>query len=140
MVLQSPISMPYIAGLFDGEGCIGLYLNKGSKCSRYKSGYKTASWIRSVSINITYKPVLDAISAVFGGRVRLHRVAKTSKYKHLYSWQLGSKYNIECFLTTLLPYMREKHQQALVMLKEVAGNIDTLEASLVLKQMKKENS
>lgn len=106
----------YMAGFFDGEGSIGLYLNQGSSDPRYKSGHKSPSWIRSVSVVNTYMPILLLFKQFFGGRI--NRIVKDPKYKPCYQWQVSNKPQVLKVLTTLLPYLQEKRSQAELMIRE----------------------
>jgi hypothetical protein len=127
-------SPDYIAGYFDGEGSIGIYQTRGSRDSRYKSGFKTPSWVRSVNIVNTYTPVLKWCQKTFGGR--LNQIVKDKKYKPCYQWSLGAKADIQRFLEFIYPHLREKRVQALVMLYEVKGTKDTWLAAQQLKNLK----
>lgn len=130
------ISTGYMAGYFDGEGCIGIYRNKGSACSRYKSGHKPASWVRHVGITNTYWPLLNKFKKLFGGR--LYELKGAGRNKPCYSWILGAKDEIVNFLGFLYPCLVEKKEQALVMIAECRGKESTWRAAVNLKTLKEE--
>lgn len=125
----------YIAGYFDGEGTIGLYRNKGSKCNRYRSGFKPPSWIRVVSIVNTYKIIFDELKLNYGGRISKKKL--TSK-KICYEWIIGAKKDILFFLNDILPFLREKKQQAILMIKACKDEIDNNFVEKELKRLKHE--
>jgi len=127
----------YAAGLFDGEGSIGIYRNKGSKDSRYRSGKRGPCWIRSVAINMCWKPILLEFSDRFGGSVKTHRDNSGKRNKVLWQWKLGSRASIVSFLTVICPHLREKREQAETMLLEISGDLSTQVACDDLKRLKK---
>lgn len=88
----------YIAGFFDGEGCISSqeYYEKG----KYEK-YPRISI--QVSITNTNKEVLDFICGKFGGLITNHGKAK-NHYKTCYAWKLTGKEKMQRFLETILPY------------------------------------
>lgn len=125
----------YVAGLFDGEGSIGIYKTKGSKDPRYKSGFKTASWVRFVSVTNTYKPVLEMLKEQYGGRI--HQIRKADgHYKNCYQWILGSKIAISDFLNDIYQELYEKRRQAVIMINECTGWTETEDAARELKELK----
>jgi hypothetical protein len=126
----------YLAGYFDGEGTIGVYRSKGCKDPRYKSGYKSGSWVRTVAVINTFRGVLEELHKTFGGTLRKSRNSSLTK-KQCYQWTIGSKDDIRDFLDTILPYLREKREQALVMLDFVDDKISGEEAERKLKRLKK---
>lgn len=129
------ISRDYVAGFFDGEGCIGIYYrNKGSKCSRYKSGFKTPCWVRSVAILNTDLRVLKKIHKSLGyGTINKNRIGKKN-IKDTFVLRFGSRGDINKFLTYILPKLETKKRQAQIMLREV--NWDGKNTEAVAKKLK----
>lgn len=125
----------YVAGYFDGEGYIGLYWNKGCADDRYRSGFRTGSWIRAVGINNTYLPVIKSLYTTFGGSLRTLREAE-GICKKQYAWTLGAGKEIKHFLDFLFPHLVEKKPQASVMLAVLAGKCPPEEAEIRLKELK----
>ena len=85
----------YIAGFFDGEGCICLA--KPNKTSR--------SYHLSVSITQNNREILVEIQKLFGGGVYPHKV-------NCYSWQATKKEEAYNFLSSILPYLYLKKKEA----------------------------
>src|SRR3990172_4259095 len=117
------IGKEYIAGFFDGDGCIGIYRNKGCKDSTYKSGFRKPCWTRVVNLSNSYKPLLIDVQEIYGGRIRLVKKGLGQRYpgrkcKDVYEWTIGSKSDIIHFLEDISPFLREKKSQALIMLEE----------------------
>lgn len=115
----------YIAGLFDGEGTLGVYANSGGGGTR-----------RGVSLTNTYHPILITLQQRFGGGIYPQRAA-TLEHKATYQWDLQTKKGIEAFLRAVLPHLIIKRAQAQIMLAELTGSLDTTRAALNLKQQKR---
>lgn len=101
----------YIAGFFDGEGCISSqeYWERGK--------YEKYPRINlQISITNTNKEVLNLIRGVFGGTVRSHGKKKRN-HKKCYDWKLCGKEKMRVFLTSILPYLVVKKEDAELGLK-----------------------
>lgn len=131
-------SMEYIAGYFDGEGCVGLYQNKGSKCSRYKSGFKSPSWIRQIGITNTYKPILEHCKRLFGGR--LYPQSKIGRNKPCYNWTISSKKDIIAFIERVSPFLVEKQPQTALLLQECRGYLSANDVASTIKALKRSST
>ena len=95
----------YIAGFFDGEGCVQL--GKNSKSSRSKTVIGGVYLL--VQIVNNDKIVLDHICSLIGGNV----LAKKSRVGHAQGYCLyicGKK--AATFLNAILPYLKTKRPQA----------------------------
>lgn len=90
--------LAYIAGLFDGEGCIHWFTVK--KIYRYPS----------VTISMTTHAGLDLIIELFGGKLA-YRIDKRPRNKPVYRWTVGNRKALN-FLETIRPWLREKASQA----------------------------
>jgi hypothetical protein len=94
----------YAAGLFDGEGSVGVYAAPPKQCI-----------VRmSVGMSTPYGPAIFA--ELFGGHVKLcsHRRPKGATgdtYQPVYHWFLTSERAARA-LQELLPWLREKRAQA----------------------------
>lgn len=131
----------YFAGLFDGEGTIGVYGN-GSRPSG-----KRDYWMCRLSIVGIYRPSIVEAHARWGGgfgkqkRQALQRTPAGHYDPKLcrqgWRWTLTHRHKIHAFLTDVLPYLREKRQQVEVALAFCEGKIDGDVASEILRQAKK---
>jgi hypothetical protein len=125
-------SYAYMAGILDGEGCLGIY------ASHYKPGYfrtykKRNSEIstRRVSLRPLYgcriqvtncdRRLMDWIVDRFGGTVhnngRREGIAKTA-----WKWLLCGHKAQEKLLLGVLPYLVLKREQALILLEFIRMN------------------
>lgn len=88
----------YLAGFFDGEGCIRVNKTKTDKSPNYHLIVTIANNDRSI---------LDSCLKIYGGDVR-------EKGKgNCYSWSLFNKVHIKQFLLDTLPYLVVKRDEAL---------------------------
>ena len=88
----------YIAGFFDGEGCIRI-----KKANQGGNSYYI--WVAITNSN---KEILDFIQDIFGGQVRK---AEKTVNKVIYHYLITSAEAI-AMLKVILSFLREKHDQA----------------------------
>ena len=103
MEQQTPkpqIEWAYLAGYFDGEGCVSM----NSKLQVY------------VSITSTDKIVLDYFAHVYGGRVR--EIYNKKSRRQLYQW-MRTGTSAKEVLYTLLPWLKVKRFVAELGLKVI---------------------
>lgn len=98
----------YIAGLFDGEGCITL-----SKASRLREKRKTPTYVLRARIRMTDGALVKWLHAVIGGRYYAQRKPSQNpeRRKPYYEWGVAGK-NAVKFLQQVFPYLRVKRLQA----------------------------
>lgn len=118
-VVQVQTDLAYLAGFFDGEGCISIAV--------YKENYLG---IR-IEIGQNTRQELDLFSKYFGGKV----TAKPDKrYKtKSYRWAPGKIEQIKKVLTDLLPYLRQKKRRAELALEFLAAETDKKKWNLARK-------
>lgn len=93
----------YVAGLFDGEGCI--LISTRLRCGR------PIFWLDIVITN-TDKPVLDWLLITVGGRMSKKPYNKNGN-RDIWRWKTSSR-KAASVLRALLPYLRIKHEQAVI--------------------------
>jgi hypothetical protein len=94
----------YMAGFFDGEGCIRV--NK--TCTPTTTNYHLI-----VTIANNDQSILDSCLEIYGGDVR------SKGKRECYSWSLFNKVNIKRFLLDTLPYLIVKREEALEGMKYI---------------------
>lgn len=99
---MTPLSLEYTACVIDCEGSIGVYYFGGSK------------WESRVVVANTYLPLIQQLKAQFGGRIQSAK--KYARRKQCYNWHLTQEQAAR-FLKPLLPYLREKKEQAEILLE-----------------------
>lgn len=102
----SETDVAYLAGLFDGEGCLKLSGRRG----------------RSINLDIcnTYLPVLEWAYATFGGYIctQERSAAEIEKgHRRRFHWTVFSAESIEKILKLMLPYLKIKKDQTVLALK-----------------------
>lgn len=88
----------YIAGFFDGEGCIRI-----KKASQRGNSYYV--WVAITNSN---KGILDEVVELFGGTVR---PAEKTVNKVVYHYLITASEAVD-FLTTISGFLRDKKEQA----------------------------
>lgn len=91
---QSPYDLAYLAGIFDGEGCI--IISPGPQHQ-----------IR-MDVTNTHRGVIDWLRDTFGGRVQ---ATKRGQYRRIYRWGASHRRAV-ALLKFLLPYLHVKKEQA----------------------------
>lgn len=112
------LSLQYVAGILDADGCITIVRVKRGKTTRH---------VLRVDISNCYAPLCEAMKAQFGGTVvcrpirqRKARDPNERGVRDTYTWILGAR-QAGRFLETVLPHMMVKREEA-----EVAIRFQTL--------------
>jgi hypothetical protein len=93
----------YIAGFFDGEGCVRLKQSNQNESSYYVIAH----------ITNTNQMILEQVQDLFGGTIRMQEKGVN---KTIFNWQITSSEAAD-FLTTISPFLQEKKTQALLAIK-----------------------
>ena len=114
MVKIEETDKAYVAGLFDGEGCITL-------CRRNRP---KGNWndLRSIALYLTNtdKAVVEFCQNLFGlGKVYKRKIPVGRGWKTPYQWSVGSALDVETVLELLIPYLKIKQAKAESALKMV---------------------
>ena len=96
----------YMAGIFDGEGCIVIH----DRSYFTKSGLKRTRYYPEINVANTNEWIIHQFKFAFGGSLYL-RKKKTNKSQAIWVWQTTSKKATMC-LEVLLPYLKLKKRQA----------------------------
>ena len=104
-----PEELAWLAGLFEGEGCIYL-LTKGEAWSWY------------LKISMTDLDILERVYKIVEcGSIRIDSAPKNLKWKQSYTWEVGKRKDVLRLLKLLAPLLgerrRKKANQALTQLK-----------------------
>ena len=94
------LSNEYVAGFFDGEGCV-LIRKVGGRAGYYKSH------IVAAVLGQTNLPILEALRERWGGSVR----SRKGTTKPFWEWQIVGPPAVN-FLVELLPHLKLKQEQA----------------------------
>lgn len=91
------VTLAYLAGLFDGEGCVG-----------WANSYKHKRSTLRVSVVNTNRDLCEAFQRVFGGSVCLsYPAGYRPNWAAAYQWMLTGE-AIHAFREALTPYLRQK--------------------------------
>lgn len=105
----------YLAGMFDGEGCVTVLRNNNhlqvSKVGRNRTATtEEASWFPRVSVKMTHADAVQRFGDCFGGQVKLYR-SNNVKHKDQWRWDLWRKDQILHFANTLAEHTVVKRPQ-----------------------------
>ena len=142
--MKTETDIAYFAGLFDGEGSVGVYRVTNGQIAQ-PSGHRIYWGIRLSIVGI-YRPIIVEAHEFWGGgfgKQKRQALQKTpggvydpKLCRQGWRWQLTSRHAIHSFLTDVFPYLREKKEQAGVAMKFCEGGIPGDEASALLKSAK----
>jgi len=150
--MENEILDAYFAGLFDGEGSVGVYKVSNGKGTNKKKFY----YVR-LSIVGTHRPMIEKVYKHFnlGGffsqkRQALHITPKGNYCvddatddikicKQGWRWSLSRRNEIQIVLNRMLPFINEKKIQVEICLKFLNGEIDGEDAEILCKNAKKFN-
>jgi len=129
----------YFAGIFDGEGSIGIYPVSNNVNSENKT-----YWAIKLAVCGIYKPMIESMWKHFsvGQLSTQKRQAKTQTPKgnvdsnlcrQSWRWTVTKKSEIEYVLDQIFPYLMEKHKQVDMSLLFCRGQIDGETAAKTLK-------
>jgi hypothetical protein len=92
----------YLAGFFDGEGCIQI--NKSLRKDRINSRY----WVTISAVQVFPTPLLK-LQKLFGGQINVR--SDIASHRNLGCWRIqGTKAKI--FLETMIPFLDVKREEA----------------------------
>jgi hypothetical protein len=89
--------LSYLAGFFDGEGCIGV-----------TPGTRTSYYLLQVSVSNTKREVLDLYQDLFDGKII--KCKRGPRHKDVYVWSIHAK-KAEAFLIAMHGRLRLKREQ-----------------------------
>ena len=92
----------WIAGFFDGEGCINIG-------RQFPGNRATPRFILNVRVSNTAQPSVEVFQKVFGGRV--YRLARKSWHSICFQWYIYGEAAAQ-FLRIIYPYLVVKREQA----------------------------
>ena len=108
--LLTEVEKAYIAGIFDGEGCIGL-----SQRRDYKAGY-LPYWISIQVVNTDFS-ILEYLKEKLGCGIHLNgKENKEKNHKERRAWT-STTYKADIILKAVQPYIRIKKKQVELAIK-----------------------
>ena len=97
------VDLSYIAGLFDGEGCISI-----AKCSPRRIG-NSPYYRLEVAVVMANEYIPKLFQFHFGGRT--YKKKGMEYWRQQWQWHAGSEEAVD-FLKAILPYLRLKRDEA----------------------------
>jgi hypothetical protein len=110
----TPEQSAYLAGLFDGEGCIIIYARKTYASLKGK----TTPHHLLITLTNTHEGLMKWLHQTYGGYVWAYKRPNPATPNRSRSWKWSAMSNQAAFLLkAMLPYLIIKHEQALVALE-----------------------
>jgi hypothetical protein len=105
--LREPLTeeLAYLAGIVDGEGCIGAAFLRDKRRNR------SASVMFTVRVHMTDRQPIDLLSELYGGRIINYQDNRLAPRRPGFIWQ-GYSGRGATLLQDILPYLRVKRGQA----------------------------
>ena len=110
------LSWKYVAGLFDGEGCVVCAIKRKTTFQGQgkKTGVKTHSYYRQISIELTLtessKHVIDHLQNNYGGNV-YRAESRNPNWKPTYTWKLRDNTKARAFCQNIYKHCMIKNEQ-----------------------------
>lgn len=98
------VEKAYLAGLIDGEGCVGATQLKDKRPGR------GAGVMFTVFVSMCDRECVDLLQEIYGGSIRI-RDPKKARHRLVYTWQGYGEIGA-VLLRDTLPYLRLKKGQA----------------------------
>ena len=121
----------YMAGYFDGEGCVGVYHRVDHGERRY--------WRVTATVRSTYKKIVFDLQEAYGGWSGPAQRGPLSKQDQ-WQWQINGNKSTLPFLRRVLPYLREKRPQAKAAIAFIGGKLSGPAANRILTRLKHRNA
>lgn len=129
----SKVDLAYLAGLFDGEGCLLIArTSPGKPWTAREFRFQPRA-----SLNIRERHICDLFCSAFGGSVRKN-TRTNPKWADTYNWQANSK-AVVALSKSLLPFLKLKHKQAALLLAFCDLKSQNLNSAIDDKTYKKYN-
>jgi hypothetical protein len=113
------LSLPYIAGFFDGEGCVSLcYCRRRKRKSMdgHVMGFRLI-----VGVSNTDPAPLLILQSMYGGDLNVsNRKNANPNHKRVYAWKVTGRDTMKIFLSSIEPYSLVKRDQIQIALTYLA--------------------
>jgi hypothetical protein len=108
------VGLAYAAGIIDGEGCIGIFVNARQHAHRNPLYYA------SVEVGNTDFGLVTWLKETFGGSVRAIRSTRSPNNKPAWVWRLHCR-KAAIFLSQIAPFLLVKREQAALIFEFYEG-------------------
>lgn len=112
--------LAYLAGLLDGEGCVGVYCSFSELGTRQK--VPRPVYKARLTITNTDRRMLDWVHGRFGGAI-ISRRAANERSKPVFRWSLQGINRVQALIKAVYPYLIVKQAQADLILRFPANEL-----------------
>lgn len=114
---MTDIETAWVAGLIEGEGCLGLYKLTGARKGRRRG---------RITVNMTDEDVVLKLHALTGvGHVRMnnwHAEHKLSHYKRKWIWEVGRQIDVTMLLLRLLSHLGQRRLEKAILILDYCAD------------------
>lgn len=111
--METELSLPYVAGIVDGEGCISIHVNR-SRAARFAN--QKPRVVMQLAVSNCCERLIDQLWFQFGGTKQKHLDRYNPRARDNWRWCLSEQ--AACRLVEKLrPYLFVKQKQADLLLK-----------------------
>ena len=107
--MADPITLAYLAGIIDGEGCIAIYGYHGKWIASH--GKRSVVFRLDVKVGMGEPQAVEMLCATFGGSICTRGKMPIGGIKPSYQWCVSGKLAIAC-LRQIVSYLHVKRSQA----------------------------
>ena len=111
------LDLAYLAGLLDGEGCVGIYENHENGGMHYDYNLTIAN---------SFRPVLDWVQETTRIGTVYEKKHPNTHLKDMYVWTVHKMGDIHSFLLMVEPYIKIKKEQVGIMITVTGLRIEQL--------------
>lgn len=96
------MDVAWFSGLFEGEGCVGYYVDKRNP----NTGY-----VR-LQIESTDKDIVDRLVEIWGGKIWFNTSpSKPKHHKPSWRWYISNKKEVRFIIEKMYPYLGQRRRQ-----------------------------
>lgn len=102
---QREAVLNYMAGIFDGEGTVGIIKGKprkNNRCHEYNA---------AVGIGMTDRNTVESFKNMFSPNLKIY-IERVPDRKLIYRWRIIGSNCVKNFLDTMIPFLKVKKQEA----------------------------
>jgi hypothetical protein len=96
--------LAWLAGLFDGEGCVGFYRKRDKRNTSRTAYYIVAT------IAMTHAPTIQRVVELTGSQINFTKRYKNEKHRTCFAWRVQNA-KARVFLEAILPYSFTKAEE-----------------------------
>lgn len=107
------LSLPYVAGLVDGEGCISIHVNR-TRSLQFANQMPRV--VMQACVSNCHRPVLELLKTQFGGKIHKHHDKYNPRARDSFRWLVSEQQACK-FIRKVYRWLVIKKKQADLLLE-----------------------